>query len=55
MWTAIWPNAGWPGSPTKVKTVENIVFQAKESKTISGSDAEVEDLIKELLANHTIG
>lgn len=46
---------GLAGSPTKVKTVENIVFQAKESKTISGSDAEVEDLIKELLANHTIG
>jgi electron transfer flavoprotein beta subunit len=31
------------------------VFHAKESKTISGSDREVEDLIIELLANHTIG
>lgn len=46
---------GLAGSPTKVKTVENIVFQAKENKTISASDAEVEDLVKELLANHTIG
>ncbi len=46
---------GLSGSPTKVKTVENIVFQAKESKTISGSDKEVEELIVELLANHTIG
>lgn len=46
---------GLAGSPTKVKTVENIVFQAKESKTITTSDAEVEALVKELLANHTIG
>ena len=46
---------GLSGSPTKVKAIQNIVFQAKESKTISGSDQEVEDLIVELLANHTIG
>ncbi|WP_297906064.1 electron transfer flavoprotein subunit beta/FixA family protein [uncultured Parabacteroides sp.] len=46
---------GLSGSPTKVKAIENIVFQAKESKTISSSDQEVEDLIVELLANHTIG
>ena len=46
---------GLSGSPTKVKAVKNIVFQAKESKTISGSDRDVEDLIVELLANHTIG
>lgn len=46
---------GLAGSPTKVKTVENIVFQAKESKTITGSDTEVEALVVELLANHTIG
>ena len=46
---------GLSGSPTKVKKIENIIFQAKESKTISGSDANVENLIVELLANHTIG
>ncbi len=46
---------GLSGSPTKVKSIQNIVFQAKESKTISGSDQEVENLIVELLANHTIG
>lgn len=46
---------GLSGSPTKVKTVQNIVFQAKESKTLTGSDADVENLIVELLANHTIG
>ena len=46
---------GLSGSPTKVKKIENIVFQAKESKTITGCDADVENLIVELLANHTIG
>lgn len=46
---------GLAGSPTKVKNVENIVFQAKESKTITANDAEVEALVVELLANHTIG
>ncbi len=29
---------GLSGSPTKVKTIENISFQAKESKTLTGSD-----------------
>lgn len=46
---------GLSGSPTKVKAIQNIVFQAKESKTLSASDRDVEDLIVELLANHTIG
>lgn len=46
---------GLSGSPTKVKKVENIVFQAKESKIMSGSDEDVENLIVELLNNHTIG
>ena len=46
---------GLSGSPTKVKTIQNISFQAKESKTLTGSDRDVEDLIVELLANHTIG
>ena len=46
---------GLSGSPTKVKTIQNISFQAKESRTLTGSDQDVEDLIVELLANHTIG
>ena len=46
---------GLSGSPTKVKAIQNIVFQAKESKTLTGSAKDVEDLIVELLANHTIG
>jgi electron transfer flavoprotein beta subunit len=46
---------GLSGSPTKVKTVQNIVFQAKESKTLTASDADVEGLIKELLDEKIIG
>ncbi|MEG1580779.1 MAG: electron transfer flavoprotein beta subunit/FixA family protein, partial [Bacteroidaceae bacterium] len=46
---------GLAGSPTKVKAVQNIVFKAKESKSLTGADAEVEEMIQELLANHTIG
>ncbi|MDR2148335.1 MAG: electron transfer flavoprotein subunit beta/FixA family protein [Tannerella sp.] len=46
---------GLSGSPTKVKTVQNIVFQTKESKTISSTDSDVDELMKELITNHTIG
>lgn len=46
---------GLSGSPTKVKAIQNIVFKAKESKTLSSSEADVETLVQELLANHTIG
>ncbi len=46
---------GLAGSPTKVKNVENIVFKAKESKVLTGSDEDVNGLVQELLASHTIG
>ena len=47
---------GFPGSPTKVKNVENVVFTAKDARRIEGKDdAALEDLIKELITNHTIG
>ncbi len=46
---------GLSGSPTKVKKIENIVFQAKEAKHLTGEDAEIEGLMKELIASHTIG
>lgn len=46
---------GLAGSPTKVKQVENVVFQAKESKRLSTADEEIDELMKELIANHTIG
>ena len=46
---------GFAGSPTRVKSVQNIVFQAKESKTLTASDADVESLIQELLNEKIIG
>lgn len=46
---------GLSGSPTKVKKVENIVFQAKEAKRLTSSDADIDSLISELFTNHTIG
>lgn len=46
---------GLSGSPTKVKKIENVVFQAKESKRLSNNEGEINELIQELIANHTIG
>lgn len=46
---------GLTGSPTKVKQIENVVFTAKESKRLTAADSEIESLMKELIANHTIG
>jgi electron transfer flavoprotein beta subunit len=46
---------GLTGSPTKVKTVENVVLQAKEAKIITSSDSDIDALMKELIASHTIG
>ena len=46
---------GFPGSPTKVKTVENVVFTAKDARRLDNDDAQIEELIKELITNHTIG
>ena len=46
---------GLSGSPTKVKAVKNIVFQAKESKTLTGSDQEINDLVQELINDNIIG
>ena len=46
---------GLSGSPTKVKEIENVILQAKESKRLTSSDADVESLVRELLEDHTIG
>jgi electron transfer flavoprotein beta subunit len=46
---------GLSGSPTKVKQIENVVFTSKESKRLTATDFEMESLMKELIANHTIG
>lgn len=59
-WSAAYVDAdpqqiGLAGSPTKVKAIENVVFTAKESRTLDNDDAQIEELLKELIANHTIG
>jgi len=59
-WSAADVNAdakqcGLSGSPTKVKKIESVVFQAKESKTLDSSDPQIEELMVELITNHTIG
>lgn len=46
---------GLAGSPTKVKSIENVVFTVKEARKVDATDQAVEDLVKELIANHTIG
>ena len=46
---------GLTGSPTKVKTIENVVLSAKDSKVISASDADIEAMMFELIESHTIG
>ncbi len=59
-WSAAYVEAdpeqiGFAGSPTKVKAIENVVFTAKESRCLENNDDQIEDLVKELIANHTIG
>lgn len=59
-WTAAMVDAdlnqcGLAGSPTKVKGIENVVFQAKDARRIENTDEQLEELVKELIANHTIG
>jgi electron transfer flavoprotein beta subunit len=46
---------GLSGSPTKVKTVENVVLQSKGAKIITSADSDIDDLMRELIENHTIG
>lgn len=46
---------GLTGSPTKVKKIENVVFQAKEAKRLTGSDEDINSLMVELISSHTLG
>lgn len=46
---------GLTGSPTKVKKIENVVFAAKESKCLTASDCDINELMVELIASHTLG
>ncbi|NTW25453.1 MAG: electron transfer flavoprotein subunit beta/FixA family protein, partial [Lentimicrobium sp.] len=46
---------GLSGSPTKVKKIENVVFQHKDSKLLTASDEDIDNLMKELINSHVIG
>jgi len=46
---------GLAGSPTKVKAIQNVVFQAKEAKKLTSSDRDIEDLMVELITSRTLG
>ena len=45
---------GMSGSPTKVKEVQSIAFQAKESKTLTAKDEDINALIQELITEKII-
>lgn len=46
---------GLSGSPTKVKKIENVVFAHKDSKVMTSSDEDINNLMKELIESHIIG
>ena len=45
---------GLSGSPTKVKSIENVVLTSKENKKINNSESEINELMKELVTAHII-
>ncbi len=45
---------GLTGSPTKVKSIENVVLTSKENKKINNSESEINELMKELVTAHII-
>ena len=45
---------GMSGSPTKVKSIENVVLTSKENKKINNSESEINELMKELVTAHII-
>jgi electron transfer flavoprotein beta subunit len=46
---------GLSGSPTKVKKIENVVLQQKQSKALSDNNNDIQELMKELINSHIIG
>jgi electron transfer flavoprotein beta subunit len=46
---------GLNGSPTKVKKIDSVVLTQKDSKMFTNSDADVEQLVVELLESRVIG
>ena len=46
---------GLTGSPTKVKSIQNVVLESKDTKKLMSSDADINLLMNELIENHTLG
>ncbi len=46
---------GLSGSPTKVKKIENVVLQQKESLKLTSAEKDIEKMMKELIDTHIIG
>lgn len=46
---------GLSGSPTKVKKIENVVLQHKESKVLTNSEEDIKGLMNKLISSHIIG
>jgi len=46
---------GLNGSPTKVKKIQSVILKASESKMIEPTEAGINGLIHELIADHTLG
>jgi len=46
---------GLAGSPTKVKAIENVVLVAKDAKQLTADQKDLDWLMGELVANHTLG
>jgi len=46
---------GLSGSPTKVKKIENVVLQQKDTISLSDSDNDIKSMMKELIDAHILG
>ena len=46
---------GGDGSPTKVKDIEFVVIQATETKMVESTDEGLGEMLRELVADHTLG
>jgi energy-coupling factor transporter ATP-binding protein EcfA2 len=46
---------GKAGSPTFVKEIQSVVLTAKESKKLTGSDADINEFVKDIIDNHILG
>ena len=46
---------GLAGSPTKVRSIEAVVFQDKQVRSLTSADEDIEKLMVELIASRTLG